>query len=81
MKDKEEFLRRKKGVRNQADVVAQQLINIYRQLSILGEGATERYNKQLLEQVNPDVLSSFKTIPKAWAGLSASIMYKEALSL
>lgn len=61
--DKEEFLRRKKGIRNEADMTAQQLINIYRQLAVLGEGATKRYNEQLLRQVNPDVLSSFKTIP------------------
>lgn len=61
--DKEEFLRRKKGIRNEADITAQQLINIYRQLSFLGEGATQRYNAQLLRQINPDVMASFKTIP------------------
>ena len=61
LKDKEEFLRRKKGVRNDADVVAQQVINIYRQLSVLGSEATQRYNEQLLQQVNSDVLASFKT--------------------
>ena len=61
--DKEEFLRRRKGVRNEADMTAQQLINIYRQLGVLGEDATARYNEQLLRQVNADILTSFKTIP------------------
>ena len=46
--DKEEFLRQKKGIRNEADMTAQQLVNIYRQLAVLGEGATKRYNEQLL---------------------------------
>ena len=63
VKDKEEFLRRKKGIRNEADVMAQQLINIYRQLSVLGEGAEERYKEQLLREVNADVLASFRVIP------------------
>ena len=40
--DKEEFLRQKKGIRNEADMTAQQLVNIYRQLAVLGEGATKR---------------------------------------
>lgn len=63
LKDKEEFLRQKKGIRNEADETAQQLINIYRQLSVLGDEAADRYNKQLLSKVNADVLASFKTIP------------------
>lgn len=63
LKRKEDFLRRKKGVRNEADMVAQQLVNIYRQLSILGDDATQKYNQQLIRQANPEVLSSLRTIP------------------
>ena len=56
-KDKEEFLRRKKGIRNEADMTAQRLVNVYRQLSVLGENALERYNKELLEKHVETLLS------------------------
>ena len=62
-KRKEEFIKRKKGARTQADVTAQQLTNIYRQLVVLGDEATERYNQQLIREVNPDVLAALRTIP------------------
>ena len=60
---REEFIRRKKDARSEVDMIAQQLTNIYRQLSILGEEAGEKFNQQLLRQVNPEVLASLKTIP------------------
>ncbi len=63
LKGKEEFIRRQKGVRSEADIAAQQLINIYRQLSVLGEEATQKYNQQLIRQINPEVVASLKTIP------------------
>ena len=62
-KRKEEFIKRKKGLRTQADITAQQLTNIYRQLIVLGDEATERYNQQLIREVNPDVLAALRTIP------------------
>ena len=62
-KRKEEFIKRKKGIRTQADITAQQLTNIYRQLAVLGDEATERYNQQLIRDVNPDVLAALRTIP------------------
>lgn len=62
-KRKEEFIKRKKGARTQADITAQQLTNIYRQLVVLGDDATERYNQQLIREVNPDVLAALRTIP------------------
>ena len=60
---REEFIRRKKNAHSEADTIAQQLTNIYRQLSVLGEDASELFNKQLLGQANPDVLASLKSIP------------------
>ena len=62
-KRKEEFLKRKKGLRSEADITAQQLTNIYRQLAILGDNATQRYNQQLIKDVNPEVLTALRTIP------------------
>lgn len=62
-KRKEEFLKRKKGLRSEADITAQQLTNIYRQLAILGDNATQRYNQQLIKEVNPEVLTALRTIP------------------
>ena len=62
-KRKEEFIKRKKGLRTQADITAQQLTNIYRQLIVLGDEATEHYNQQLIREVNPDVLAALRTIP------------------
>ncbi|MBO5997740.1 MAG: hypothetical protein J6P93_04365 [Alphaproteobacteria bacterium] len=60
---KEEFLRRKKEAFSDIDMAAQQLTNIYRQLSVLGDEATERFNQQLLRDANPEVLAALKTIP------------------
>ena len=62
-KRKEEFIKRKKGLRSEADITAQQLTNIYRQLAVLGDEATQRYNQQLIREVNPDVLMALRTIP------------------
>ena len=62
-KGKEEFLKQKKEQRSQTDLTAQQLINIYRQLNVLGGGATQKYNQQLIREVNPDVLSALHSIP------------------
>ncbi len=63
LKRKEEFIRRRKGMRSEADMMAQQLTNIYRQLSVLGDDATAAFNQQLIRDVNPDVLASLKTVP------------------
>lgn len=60
---REEFIRRKKDARSEVDSTAQQLTNIYRQLSVLGEEAGEQFNKQLLQKATPEVLASLKTIP------------------
>ena len=63
IKRKEVFIRKKKGIRSEADVLAQRLINIYRQLGVLGADATEKYNQMLLKEVTPEVMVSFRSIP------------------
>jgi len=62
-KGKEEFLKQKKEQRSQTDLMAQQLINIYRQLNVLGGEATQKYNQQLIREASPDVLSALHSIP------------------
>ena len=62
-KGKEEFLKQKKEQRSQTDLMAQQLINIYRQLNVLGGEATQKYNQQLIREASPDVLSALHLIP------------------
>lgn len=63
IKRKEVFIRKKKGIRSEADILAQRLINIYRQLGVLGADATEKYNQMLLKEVTPEVMVSFRSIP------------------
>ncbi|MBP5534795.1 MAG: hypothetical protein J6Y03_04745 [Alphaproteobacteria bacterium] len=60
---RDEFIRRKKEARSEIDTIAQQLTNVYRQLSVLGEEAGEHFNQQLIRQASPEVLAALKTIP------------------
>ena len=62
-KGKDEFLKQKKEQRSQTDLTAQQLVNIYRQLNILGGEATQKYNQQLIREANSDVLAALHSIP------------------
>ena len=46
---RDEFLKRKKKNEERAEDVAQRLVNIYRQLYIMDEQTTQKYNALLLE--------------------------------
>ena len=60
---REEFIHRKKDAKSEVDTIAQQLTNVYRQLSVLGEEAGEHFNQLLIKQATTEVLASLKTIP------------------
>jgi hypothetical protein len=60
---KEDFIQKNKGLRSETDTKAQQLINIYRQLSVLGDEATLRYNEKLLKEADPTILNAMHYIP------------------
>lgn len=60
---KKEFLKRKKTSINDAEGVAQRLINIYRQLTMLSPEDNQRYNAMLLKEATPDVQIALKNIP------------------
>lgn len=60
---KKEFLKRKQSSNEEAEATAQRLINIYRQLSILGPEANQQYNAMLLKDATLEVQIALKNIP------------------
>ena len=60
---RDEFLKHKKKYEERPEDVAQRLANIYRQLYIMDEQTTQRYNAFLLETATDEVLTALKTIP------------------
>ena len=60
---RDEFLKRKKKYEERPEDVAQRLANIYRQLYVMDEQATQRYNALLLETATDEILTALKIIP------------------
>jgi len=60
---RDEFLKRKKKNEERPEDIAQRLVNIYRQLYIMDEQTTQRYNALLLETATDEILTALKTIP------------------
>ena len=60
---KKEFLKRKQSSNEEAESTAQRLINIYRQLSVLGPEANQQYNAMLLKDATLEVQIALKNIP------------------
>ena len=58
-----EFLKRKKKNEERTEDIAQRLVNIYRQLYIMDEQTTQRYNALLLETATDEILTALKVIP------------------
>ena len=60
---RDEFLKRKKKDEERPEDVAQRLVNIYRQLYILDDKATQKYNDLLLKSATDEVLTALKVVP------------------
>ncbi len=60
---KKDFLASRKKDDESPTSIAQRFINIYRQLSILGEDAVKRYNTIIMEQSTPEVLIALTSLP------------------
>lgn len=60
---RDEFLKRKKKYEERPEDVAQRLANIYRQLYVMDEQATQKYNALLLETATDEILTALKSIP------------------
>ena len=59
---KKDFFEKEKNTET-PDIVAQRLVNVYRQLSVLGEGCVPAFNKMLIDAGTPEVLVAMKGIP------------------
>ena len=59
---KKDFFEKEKG-KETPEMVAQRLINIYHQLSVLGESSVPAFNKMLLDCTTPAVLIALKGLP------------------
>lgn len=59
---KKDFFEKEKNTET-PDIVAQRLVNVYRQLSVLGEASVPAFNKMLMDAGTPEVLVAMKGIP------------------
>ncbi len=60
---KRDFLESHDKSEEDPKVVAQRLINIYRQLSVLGEDAVKEYNANILTEATPEILIALRALP------------------
>lgn len=59
---KKDFFEKEKNTET-PDIIAQRMVNVYRQLSVLGEASVPKFNKMLLDVGTPEVLVAMKGIP------------------